>query len=56
VNILRFFDRRVNVISDGFLEFIPIGHFEIEGWGSCVEGRMGASGVDGNVSEPRPES
>jgi len=33
VNILHFLDRRGRVISD---EFIPMGLFEIEGWGSSV--------------------
>jgi len=37
VNILCFLDRKVRVINDKFFEFIPMGLFEIEVWGSSVD-------------------
>jgi len=54
VNILRFLDKRGRVISDEFLEFIPMGLFEVEGWDSSVgvaDRSELESDVDGEVVE-----
>jgi len=48
VNILRFFDMKRRVISNYFLEFIPMGLFEIECWGSCV-GVANGSELESNI-------
>jgi len=52
VNILHFLDRRERVLSDEFFEFIPMGLFKIEGWGSSIgitKGSKLGSDVDGEV-------
>jgi len=52
VDILRFLDRMVRELSDEFFEFIPMSHFEIEGWGPSVgvaDGSKLVTDVNGEV-------